>query len=325
MVNAYVIGQAIYVAAKLGIADLLAEGPQSIDALATAAQVHGPALYRILRTLASAGIFAERGDTHFELTPMAAWLRSTTPGSLRGWAIMRGEPVVWRSWGDLLHSVQTGQGAFEHVFGCPPFEYLGQHPDVAAMVDAAMRSMGFGRFEAVASAYDFSGVSTLVDVGGGNGGMLTAILKQHPQMQGILAELPHVVEGATQHLNAEGLSGRCQCLATNMFKQVPTGGEVYLLSRVIHDWNDARAEIILKNCRRAMSEGGRILLVESLLPPANTPHLSHLADLEMLVMSSGGKERSEREYYALYEAAGFRLTRVIPTSSPWSIVEGVTA
>lgn len=323
MVTAYTIGQAIYLAAKLGIADLLVEGPKSVADLATATQVHEPSLYRILRALASEGVFVELEGARFSLTPASEWLRSDTPGSLRGWAIMRGEPVLWQSWGEILYSVRTGRPAFDHVFGMNHFEYFGQHPDVAAMFEDAMRSVSGEKFEAVAEAYDFSGSSTLVDVGGSSGGLMTTILKRHPRMKGIVADLPHVLESAKKRIGAEGLSGRCQFVATDMFNEVPEGGDSYILANVIHDWDDESARIILNNCRRAVPDGGKILLVELLLPPANTPHLSNLADLEMLVMTPG-KERSEREYAELYEAAGFRLTRVVPTSCPYSIVEGVT-
>ncbi len=311
-------------AAKLGIADRLADGPKSAEEMAGPAEVHATSLYRILRTLAGEGVFAERDDGRFELTAMAEWLRSDKPGSLRGWTTMRGEPVLWRSWGEILHSVKTGCPAFNHVFGMQAFEYFAQNPDVAAMFDDAMRSVSGVKYGAVAEVYDFSGIGTLVDVGGGNGGLMTAILKANPRMKGIIAELPHVAENARKHVEAVGLSKRCQCVAIDMFESVPVG-DACIMANVIHDWDDQCSQIILKNCRNAMSEQRKVLLVELVLSPANTPHLSKLADLEMLVMTEGGKERTEQEYTKLYAAAGLRLTRVIPTGSQWSIVEGVPA
>ncbi len=323
MLNAYVISQSLYVAAKLGIADKLADGPKSTDDLAASTEAHAPSLYRILRTLASEGVFAELDGNRFELTPMAEFLRSGIPGSLRGWAIMRGEPSLWRSWGEILHSVETGRPAFNHAFGMQAFEYFGKHPEVAAMFDDAMRSVSGQKFGAVAEAYDFSGIGTLVDVGGGNGGLMATILKANLHMKGTIAELSHVVENSRKRIDADGLIDRCECVATDMFEEVPKGGDAYILANVIHDWDDERSRIILKNCHRAMSDEGRLLLVEMILSPANKPHLSKIADIEMLVMTEGGKERSEHEYAELCETAGFRLSKVIPTVSPWSIIEGV--
>lgn len=323
MTNAYMISQALYVAAKLGIADLLKGGPKTVRDMASSSGVDEFSLYRFLRTLASEGVFCELDDQCFTLTPMAELLRADATGSLRGWAIFRGEPFVWKPYGELLNSVRTGRPAFDHVFGMPVFQYFENNPDAAAIFDEAMRSVSAQKYHAVADAYDFSAIKTLVDVGGGNGGMLTAILSKYARLKGILSELPHVVEGARKRIQAAGLAARCECVEVDMFKSVPAGGDAYIMGNVIHDWDEERSVLILQNCCRAMVDGGKVLLVELVLSPRNEPHLSKLADVEMLVMTEGGKERTEDECGQLFEAANLRLSRIVPTESPWSVIEGV--
>lgn len=323
IVNSYIISQCLYVAAKLGIADMIKDGPKGCDELAAASEVHPPSLYRILRTLASFGIFSEDAGRRFTLSPMAQLLCRDAPNSVRGWTIMRGENFLWEPYGEILHSVRTGEPAFNHVFGMSAFEYLAKNPDASADFDDAMRSISAQKNQSVADGYDFSEVRRIVDVGGGNGGLITTILNKNPEMKGLLCDLPHVIEGAKEHIRAAGLASRCQCLSIDMFKEVPAGGDAYTMANVIHDWDDEQCVTILKNCRRAMEEGARALLIEMVISPRNQPHLSKLADIEMLVMTEGGKERSETEYEALFEEAGFRLARVVPTDSPWSVIEGV--
>jgi hypothetical protein len=323
MINAYMISQALYVAAKLGIADLLKDGPKSCDELAASCRAHSASLYRVLRTLASVNVFSELGPGCFRLTPMAEVLRTDVPDSARGWAVFRGEKFLWHPWGELLYSVKSGKPAFNHVFGMEPFQYLEQNPEIASIYDDAMRSISAQKYQAVADAYDFSQVGMIVDVGGGNGGLLTAILNKHTKVKGVLAELPHVVESARKHIEAAGLADRCQCVSIDMLESVPVGGDAYIVANVIHDWGDEPSISILRNCRRGMLEIGRVLVVEMVVPPGNEPHLSKFIDLEMLVAHEGGKERSEVEYQQLFEKSGFRLTNVIPTKSPWSVVEGV--
>jgi len=325
MTNAYMLSQAIYVAAKFKIADHLAAGPKSAGELAKATETNPGALHRIIRTLSGEGVFNECEDGKFEINALSQWLRSSTPDSLHGWAVFRGEPVVWNAWGDILHSVKTGEPAFDHVFGKQIFQHLEGNPKDAAVFDDAMRSISTDKYKSVAEAYDFSEIKTLVDVAGGNGGMLTAILKANPKLKGINADLPHVLEGAQQHLEKDGVSNRVQCVTIDMFEKVPEGGDIYLMANIIHDWPDERAVKLLGNCREALKKDGKVLLVELALSPPNEPHLSKLADLEMLVMTPGGIERSEAEYGALFQSAGLKLTQVIPTSSPWSIIEGVAA
>lgn len=325
LLNAYIISQALYVAAKLGIADQLKDRPKHVHELADPSGADEFSLYRILRTLASEGVFCELDNQCFSLTPMAELLRTDAAGSLRGWAIMRGEPFLWKPYGEILHSVKTGKPAFNHVFGMQAFRYLEKNPEASAVFDEAMRSISAQKYRAVADAYDFSATKTLVDVGGGNGGMLTAILSKHPGLKGVLAELPHVVEGARKQIEAVGLGARCACVEIDMFKSVPTGADAYIMGNVIHDWDDERSVLILQNCRRAMVDGGKVLLVELVLSRRNDPHLSKLADVEMLIMTEGGKERTEEEYADLFDAAGLRLSRIVPTDSAWSVIEAVAA
>jgi len=320
MVNSYMISQALYVVAKLGIADLLADGPKSADEIAAVVDCHPPSVYRVLRSVAAVGVFAEGEDGRFELTPMGDLLKSDTEGSLQGWTVIRGEPFVWRPWGEILHSVKTGRSAFGHVFEKPAFDYLGENQDDARLFDNAMRSISHGKFEALAEAYDFSGVKTLVDVGGGNGGMMTAILKANTHLKGTIAELPHVVDHATERMEEAGLTERCECVPVDMFESVPAS-DAYIMGNVIHDWDDERSITILSNCRKAMRDDGRVLLVEMVLTPGNEFHLGKLVDIEMLVMTDGGLERTEAGYQKLFESAGLRLHAVHETPTPWSIVE----
>ncbi len=318
------VSQAIAVAADLGIADLLADGPKASSELARATGAHPRALYRLLRALAGVGVFTEVEPERFGLTPMAELLRADAPNSLRGMALYLCGEEYWRVWGQLGYSVRTGQPAFEHVHGVGPWEYRTQHPETNAAFNAFMTSLVTQVASAVADAYDFSGLSTVVDVGGSHGALLVAILRAHPALRGVLFDLPHVADGAKGRLEAAGLLDRCEVIGGDMFDGVPEGGDAYILSRVIHDWGDERSVAILTNCRRAMRPAGRLLLVEEVIPPGDTPSYGKLSDLNMLV-SPGGQERTEAEYGALYEAAGFALTRVIPTRSRVSIIEGEPA
>jgi hypothetical protein len=317
------VSQCVYVAAKLGIADFLHDGPKTCKELALETSSHEPSLYRVMRALAGEGIFREESQGRFALTPLAEPLRSGVEGSVRDWAILRGEDFLWQPWGALLESVRTGGSAFRHVFDKDPVEVLQNDPEAARLFDRAMGSISARKFAAVAANYDFTGIRTLVDVGGGAGGLLTAVLRANPALRGILGELPHVVERSKQAMEAADLAERCRCVEIDMFEGVPEGGDAVILSSIIHNWDDQRSIQILTNCRRALSPGAKVLVVELMIGPRNEPHLSKLVDVEMLVMTDGGRERSESEYAALYKAAGFQLARVAGTNSPWSVVEGV--
>jgi hypothetical protein len=322
LITGYWVSAAIGVAAELSLADLLADGPHASTDLATATGTHPAALYRLLRTLASVGLFAEGAPGCFALTEMGALLRKDHPESLYGFTRYACGDREWRLFGDLRHSVETGQSAQHHVFGISGHAYWAQHPEERAIFDAAMRSIAAQVMGAVVSAYDFSQFRTVVDVGGGHGALLTAILSVTPGLRGILLDLPGVAEGAKPHLAAAGVLDRCEVVGGDMFTEVPGGGDAYVFSRVIHDWDDARAAAALASCRRAMGPAGTLLLVEEVIPPGDTPAYGKLSDLNMLV-GPGGQERTEAEYRVLYTAAGFELTQVIPTQSRISIIVGV--
>ena len=321
MTNGYWTTQIIYAAAKLGIADLLEDGPQGIDALAQATNSHAPSLYRLMRALAGLGVFVENENGAYETTTLGRCLASGSPGALRARAILNGEDW-YRGWGGLLHSVRTGETAFDHLAGMPFFEHLAANPETAAVFNEAMASATEGAARAVVAAYDFSRVGTIVDVGGGTGAFLAVLLKASPQARGILFDRPNVIAAAGVLLTSAGVADRCDAVAGDFFAAVPGGGDLYILSWIIHDWDDDRSVAILKNCRRAMADDARLLIIEQVVPPGNQPSLSKLYDLHMLALS-GGRERREDEYRALLAEADLDLARIIPTATPRSVVEAV--
>jgi hypothetical protein len=312
--------QAVYVAAKLGIADELKDGPKSAEALASATGANPRALYRLLRALASVGIFAEDDQRRFALTPMAECLRSGVPGSVRSLAIIRGE-WQYEAWGQLLHSIRTGQCAFEKIYGTPLFDYLSANPEKGKLFDEAMTGVHGRETAAMLDAYDFSGIGVLADVGGGNGEVITSILKRYPSMRGILFDQPSVIERARANLQAAGLADRCEAKAGSFFESVPSGADAYFLRHIIHVWDDEKSVTILRNCRSAMGPRGKLLLAEGLVPPGNEPSLSKFFDLAMMVLP-GGMERTEDEYRRLFAASGFSLKRIVPTTTWISVIEG---
>lgn len=314
--------RAAYVAAKLGIADLLARGPKPVDELARATATHAPSLYRVLRALASLGIFEETADRTFRLTPAAEPLRSDVPGSLRAFTIMMGEPWSMRAWESILDSVRTGEPAFDAVHGKKIWEYFAERPQEGEIFNAAMVSFSEIETPAVLEAYDFSGIRCLADVGGGLGHLLAAVLRQHPAMHGILFDAEAVAPAARANLAKEGLADRARVVAGSFFETVPSGADACILKHILHDWDDERSSSILRSCRRALPAGGRVLVVDAVIGPGNAPELGKLIDLEMLVMTGKGRERTEAEFRSLLEASGFRLERIVPTASPVSVVEG---
>jgi hypothetical protein len=323
MLSAPLVTQALRVVAELGVADLLTKGARSVDELAAETGTHAPSLYRFMRALASCGVFAETGEARvFELTPMAELLRSDVEGSLRDLAIFMGADWHWQVWGDAVYSAQTGKVAWEHVHGTEVFPYFAEHAGAARVFDNAMTSLSKMVAKAVVAAYDFSSIGKLADIAGGHGSLLAAILRANPHMRGLLFDVPQVIAGARECLEAEGVSQRSELASGDFFESVPAGADAYLMKHIIHDWDDARALSILKNCYRAMPETGKLLLVEMVVPKGNEPHFGKIQDLEML-LSPGGLERTEAEFRALFDAAGFELTRIIPTASPMSVIEGV--
>ena len=322
-ITSYWTSQAVYVAAKLRIADRLADGPRTVEALAEATGTHPRTLYRLLRALASVGVFSEGEAGRFRLTPAGELLRADETDSLWAMAILMGEEH-YHAWGGLLESVRTGKTAFDRLYGKPIFAYLAEHPEKAKVFDAAMTAIHGRETAAVLDAYDFAGIERLADIGGGNGSNLIGILGRYPGMYGLLFDLPHVVERARDDLRAAGLADRCETVGGSFFKPIPVQADAYFLRHILHDWDDDDAGQILRNIRRAMPSGSRVLVVEHVLPPGDAPSFGKLLDLNMLIMS-GGIERTEDEFRRLYEAAGFRLTRVVPARDDLSVIEGLPA
>ncbi len=318
----YNLTQMIYVAVRLGVADVLFHGPKSAEALAVAVDAHPSSLHRLLRALASLGIFAEDSQGRFELTPLANLLRSDVPGSFRPFVLSYGEPWWWNAWGSLLHSVRTGETAFDHVHGRELFEYLGQHAQAARVFNANMTSMTTGEAQHVVTAYDFSGTRVLVDVGGGYGALAIAILMIHPKIRVVLFDSPAVAAGARAWIESAGVADRCEVIGGSFFEAIPKGGDTYLLKDVLHDWDDDRAIAVLQKCHESMSSSARLLVIERIIPPGNTPSVGKLIDISMLVMT-GGRERTEPEYRALLQAGAFRVENVLPSDAEINIIEAV--
>jgi hypothetical protein len=321
LVNGYQVSQAIHVAAELGIADLLAEGARSSDDLAAEAGADADSLYRLLRALASVGVLHEDEGRLFSLTPVGDQLRSDVPGSLHGWAVFVGQPTFWQVWSNLLYSVQTGENAFQHVHGQDVWSYRAERPEESAIFDAAMKSRTGATNAALVEAFDFSRFRTLVDVGGGNGALLASVLASQPALEGVLFDQPHVVSGAGPVLEAAGVADRSRLESGSFFEAVPAGGDVYLLKWIIHDWEDEESIAILRVVRAAMSEGATLLVVERDLGVPNDDPPTKFSDLNMLV-APGGRERTQDEYAALFESAGFRLVGATRTSGELVVFEG---
>ncbi|MBM1172686.1 methyltransferase [Microvirga arabica] len=322
MGTAYWISRVVYAAAKLGLADHLDSKPMAAAELAQLVGAHVPSLHRFMRTLAGLGILTEDGAQRFALTPLGAALKTGAPGSAKSSLLALGSPWCAAAFDNLEYALETGRTGFEKAWGMPIFDYLAQHPEEASLFSETM--VGFHSLEppAVADAYDFSGFKTIVDVGGATGNLLAAVLARHSGPSGILFDLPHVVRDAPDLLRERGVAERVSVQSGDFFKGVPEGGDVYLLSHIIHDWSEDQCVTILNNCHKAMAPDGRLLLVEMVLPAGDIPHPGKMLDMVMLVLP-GGQERTESEYAALLSKGGFRLTRVIPTTSAVSIVEAV--
>jgi hypothetical protein len=324
MGTAYWISRVVYAAAKLGLADRLADGPKSAAELAGPTGTHAPSLHRLMRTLASLGILTERDAQKFALTPLGEALKTGAPGSARASILTLGGPFGWRAWEQFMYSLETGKTGFEKAFGMGAFEYLARHPDEASLFSETMIGVHGAEPDAVAAAYDFSAFGTVADVGGASGNLLAAILTRHRAPRGILFDLPHVVRDAPALLAKRGIADRVSIESGSFFETVPKGADAYVLSHIIHDWSEEKCLTILGHCRKAMKPESRLLLVEMVLPPGDTPHFGKILDMTMLVMP-GGEERSEAEYAALLGKAGLRMTRVVPTESAVSVVEAVPA
>lgn len=324
MLDGHYLSQAIYVAAKLGIADLLKEGARSSDELAKATEANAQFLYRVLRTLSSVGLFAEVGDRCFELTPLAIYLQSDVPGSMRLPAILVGEDWHWQAWGNMFNAVKNGTSAFESKFGMKISDYFSQNPEQGTLFFEAMAKYSAIINNAILETYDFSSFSKLIDVGGGLGSLLASILKVNPQITGILLELPPVIERAKKenHFHTKELAGRYEMVDGDFLESVPSGGDVYILKQILHNLNDDNAIKLLQNCYRAMPTNGKLLVIEPVIFSSNEPSFSKLLDLQIMV-TQGTQVYTVNNFQNLLTKAGFQITNIIPTQSPCCIIESV--
>ena len=311
--------RAVYIAAKLGIADLLKSGPKTVEELAQATETDASSLYRIMRALTSVGVFKNGTDRVFALTPMSEVLVTDAPGSVRWFLISELGQEHYPAWGNLMHSVKTGEIAFDGFFGMDIWKYFAQNPEDAGVFNDSMSGMTAAANEAILSLYDFSKFKTVVDIGGGHGGLITTILKANPEAKGILFDSPQVVGGAKPKLEQAGVADRCEVVPGDFFAAVPAGGDAYVMKWIIHDWEDEKAITILKNVRAQIQPEGRLIIVDCIVPEGDEPHFAKTFDLNMMVMT-GGKERTAAEFEKLVSAAGFKLLQVIPTELPTGIV-----
>jgi hypothetical protein len=322
MATAHWVSRFLYVAARMNLADQLTKQPKTAEELAQSTGAAVLPLYRFMRTLASLGLFAEDSAHRFSLTRLGEALRTGTPGSARASVLILAGEIFTEALDRLLYSVQTGKTGFERAFGVPLFDWLANHPAEASMFSETMVAFHEAESPAVAAAYDFAEFATIIDVGGATGNLLSTILSRYPNPRGILFDLPHVVADAPELVSAHGLVNRVKIESGSFFESVPSGGDVYLLSHIIHDWSEAQCLTILGNCRSAMQPDSRLLIIERVLPTGDAPDPGKILDIIMLAVP-GGQERTEPEYRALLDKAGFRLTRVVPTETPVSVVEAV--
>jgi hypothetical protein len=326
LVNGFRSYQMVVAACRLRIPDLVVAAPQTADALAAATGTHAPSLRRMLRGLTALSFFKELPDARFASTALSDTFRSDKPG-LRDLTIMLDEEG-YEAWGELMYTLRTGKPAYEHLYGKSHFDLLGENPEKAAHFNAAMVEMSTRTAQAFVAAYDFGGARTVVDVGGGNGALLLGVLRAHPQMQGILFDLAQGLAGAEEKLVAAGVADRVTIQEGSFFETVPSGGDLYLLKSIVHDWDDERALAVLQSCRRAMNVEARLILLERKLPERiqnpDDAWLAVMGDMHMMVVL-GGKERTTNEYRELLARAGLTMTREIPTKSDFAAIEAVVA
>jgi hypothetical protein len=319
------VSAAVYVTAKLGIADLLADGPKTVEYLAVATATDEHSLYRILRAVASTGVFTEVQDRKFENTPMSDTMRTDHPASIRDLVIWANEPEHWKVYGELMHSVKTGKPAWDKYHGEPVFPYLFKtNPELGAIFNRAMTSLSHQASAPLLDVYDFSKAGVIADIAGGLGHLLGAVLEAYPNARGVLFDLPEVLDGAPEMLSKYGVLDRVEMMIGNFMSDVPVVADVYLLKHIIHDWYDETNQMILGNIRKHMTEGAKVLIIETVVPDGNDPHFSKIIDIEMLA-APGGMERTAAEFETLLNDSGFRLARIIPTCGPMSIIEAEKA
>lgn len=312
------VPQMLQVVTMRGIPDLLVDGPRASSDLAAASGLHERSLYRVLRSLAGLGFFAERSRGLFELKPLGRALTSADGSGARELAVL--VEWWWKAMGEFARTVETGTDGMTLAYGMSFFEFLAANPTWGENFDRAVKGAHAGEKEAVANTYDFSSAGSVMDVGCGSGFLLAEVLRRHPGATGMLFDLPAVIAGGNEEL--DGLRDRCDTVAGDFFASVPTGADCYMLSHIIHDWDESSCLQILRNCRQAMDERGRLLLIETVIPPGNDPHPGKMLDMVMLCVT-GGMERTEVEYGELLAAAGLTMTRVIPTRSAVSIIEAL--
>ena len=323
MLFGFAASRAIGVSAELHIADLLKDGSKSAEELAQQTGVHARSLYRVLRACASIGVYSEDNEKKFSLTPLAEPLLSDTPGSLRAFAEMITCDWQFQTWAELPYSVKTGKPSFDKVHGKSSFDYFWSNEKAGKVFNDAMTSNSAFSSVAVVNAYNYSSISKLVDVGGGHGFLLASILSKNSNVKGVLYDTPAIVAEAKKLLNQHGVTERCEIEGGDFFESVPAGGDAYIMKHIIHDWNDEQCFTLLQNCRKAMTDGGKVLVVEMVVPEGNEPSPAKFLDLQMLQYLPGC-ERTEKEYRELFDKAGLKLTSIIPTMSPFSIIEGIS-
>jgi hypothetical protein len=319
MINGYRVSQALHVAATLGVADQLKDGPKPYEIVARTCGAHPASLYRLLRALAAVGVFHETSNKEFSLTPLGTCLTSDAPGSQRNYARWIGTPGQWKSWGNLLHCIKSGESASEYTHGKDAWTYRKQHLEEQAIFNDAMTGNSRSESQAVLEAYDFSRFSCVVDVGGGQGLLLKEILLACPSARGVLFDQPHVIASAQQ-----AHTERCQLVAGSFFEAVPQNGDAYLMKAILHDWDDGKSIEILRTCRRAMSPKAALIVIERVVGSPNESADSKFSDLNMMVQYAA-LERTRQEFHDLLKGGGFELAEVVPTRSPMSIIIGKPA
>jgi hypothetical protein len=330
MIGGYRASAMLHSAALLGLADLLADGPRPVEDMAAETKTHAPSLLRVLRGLVVLGLLEETAPERFVLTPLGALLKSDAPGGLRGAAISGPSEQQMRVWGNLLHTVRTGETTYDHVLGTSAFEYFAQHPEISKVFNAAMAAHTRQVAPLVLSAYDFSPFRTIVDLGGGDGTLIAAILAAAPAARGVVFDTASGAARAKRQLERAGLAGRAEVVFGDFFQSVPAGGDLYTLKSIVHDWNDERATTLLANCRRAMRDDAKLLIIDLVLPPSvdvsEPTRTIVISDVNMLV-NTGGRERTRDEFAGLLAATGFRPTAFTPIDRTWGyhLIEAVPA
>ncbi|MEV1084710.1 methyltransferase [Streptomyces sp. NPDC050211] len=320
--NGLRLAHLLYAVAELGVADQLAEGPLPVDEIAKRVDAHPGALYRAMRAIASRGVFTEVAPNTFALNTMAETLRSDIPGSLRDHFRYEGQSALQQAYAALGHSIRTGECAFEHVHGTDLFSYLTARPELGQIFNNAMGEIVSHLQSAAVEAYDLSGVRRIVDIGGGHGYLVARILQRYPEMRGVVFDLPEVVPGATEVLTEAGVIDRSETASGDYLTSVPAGADAYVISHVIHQLSDAEAITVLKNIRAVMDPGGRVVILDPVIPEGDVPHPGKFLDIVMMALTPG-RERTEAEFAGLFQAAGLRHAETVALSAPSSVIVAI--